>query len=190
MVYLQFPPKFLVVSAPAAALLAVLDLAAVPTRRRRATAIALVAAGSVLGVAILRADAAFAGLGRQAAALLIAPRVAAGEKVWYTGHWGFQHYADEAGGRIVTAGGPLPAPGDFVVSALRADFERTIRLVPGREPVATLSDARPGGRILSRRAMAGFYTNWIGPLPWSWGDDEVERFDLWRIAPTPGGAAR
>ena len=55
-------------------------------------------AGVTLGIAILRADAAFAGLGRRAVAELIAPNVAAGHRVWFATNWGFQWYATRAGG--------------------------------------------------------------------------------------------
>lgn len=188
LVYVQMPPKYLVVSAPAAALLAALDLARLPSPRRWRLAVPLLAGGLLLGVAILRADATFAGLGRRVAAEWIAPAVARGERVWFAGHWGFQHYAERAGGTILTTTGPRPQPGDLVVSAERADYEDLLRVVPGRDRrrLATIADRRPGGRILSRRAMAGFYTNWIGPLPWSWGNDEVERFELWRVEPGGG----
>ena len=73
--------------------------------------------GVVLGVALLRADAALAGAGRRAGPTLIAPRVAAGERVWFVGHWGFQWYAERAGARIVTTTPPYPAPGRSPSSA-------------------------------------------------------------------------
>ncbi len=74
-------------------------------------------AGCALGFAILRADAAFADVGRRAAAELIAPRIAAGERVWFLGRWGFQWYAERAGARPVTLTAPFPARGDEVVVA-------------------------------------------------------------------------
>lgn len=192
LVYVQMPPKYLVVSAPAAALLAALDLAQLPSPRRWRVALPILVGGVLLGLAILRADAAFAGMGRRAAAEWIAPAVARGERVWFAGHWGFQHYAEAAGGRILSTNGPRPATGDLVVSAERADYENVFRVVASRDRrlLDTLADRRPGGRILSRRAMAGFYSNWFGPLPWSWGNDEVERLELWRVEPGSGEAPR
>jgi len=44
-------------------------------------------------VLIIRADAAFADLGRRAADELIATRTARGQTVWFAGHWGFRRGA-------------------------------------------------------------------------------------------------
>ncbi|MEX2204985.1 MAG: hypothetical protein WEF50_02020 [Myxococcota bacterium] len=59
-------------------------------------------AGVVLGLLLIRADAAFAELGRRAAAELIEPNVRAGWTVWFDGHWGCQWYAERAGARSLT----------------------------------------------------------------------------------------
>jgi len=92
--YLHFPSKYLLVSAPASAILIAraLGLRAAPIAHR-ATA-GIVAAGLLLGVAIIRTDAAFADLGRRATQDFIVPNVAAGRTVWFAGHWGFQWYAE------------------------------------------------------------------------------------------------
>ena len=168
-------------AAPAAALLLVLGLRqAAPARARRIVG-ATVVGGLLLGVLILRADGALAGMGRRAAGELIAPRVARGERVWFAGHWGFQWYAERAGGRPLTTSPPRPARGDLVVAASVTPTDRVLEVVPGRQLVETLVDARPGGRVMSRASGAGFYSNGWGFLPWSWGTGDVERFEVWRV---------
>jgi hypothetical protein len=184
--YFNLPAKLLCVSAPAAALLLSGELA----RRGRRTAIVVlgvtVVMGAGLGVAILRADAALGELGRRAAAEMIAPRVAAGQRVWFVGHWGFQWYAENAGARPATLTPPYPAPGDhLVVSLVSARSDAVIEAIESRNPTMTrvgvLQDVTPGGRILNKRLGAGFYSNISGYWPWVWSDapiDVILAFDL------------
>ncbi|HET6922862.1 MAG TPA: hypothetical protein VFI16_06915 [Anaeromyxobacteraceae bacterium] len=176
--YFQVPSKFLLASAPAAALLVARQAS---RGHGRAPALALgatCALGLALGVAILRADAAFAGLGRDAARALIAPQVAAGRPVWFTGHWGFQWYAEKAGGRIVTLTPPYPAPGDLVVVSRNSEAGYLINQMVLRglrlRHLGILEDRTPGGRLMADGA--GFYSNGWGYLPWTWGEGVLDAF--------------
>jgi len=180
-VYLHFPSKYLVPCAPAAAIIAAAALMQLPRARAVGLAAALIAASSLVGVLILRADEVFAGLGRRAVEELVAPQVAAGNKVWFNGHWGFQWYAERAGARCVTTTQPHPARGDYIVSAAVTITGVPIQAFRDRELVATVSDEAPGGRIISGAEGAGFYSNGWGYLPWVWGRGPVDRFELWRI---------
>jgi len=179
-IYAHLPSKYLLASAPAVAILVGRALAARDAALSRALLALTAAAGIALGIAILRADAAFAGLGRRAAAELIAPNVKAGSQVWYAGHWGFQWYAERAGARCLTPSLPHPAQGDLAVSSARS-FGHAIGLFSEREHLASLEEKGPGGRIMSMELGAGFYSNYWGILPWVWGDDLLDRFDLWRL---------
>jgi hypothetical protein len=183
--YLHLPSKYLLAAAPAAALAVAHVLAQVPPRRSHAVLGATVIAGLALGVLILRADAAFAGVGRRAAETLIAPQIASGKTVWFNGHWGFQWYAERAGARPLTAAAPHPQWGDLVVSSRHAEEEMMgaifMRAMPKRRLVAAEDDASGGGRLMSRRHGAGFFSNSWGYLPWAWGRDPVDRYELWSI---------
>jgi hypothetical protein len=119
----------------------------------------------VLAVLIIRADAAFADLGRRAADDLIATRTARGQTVWFAGHWGFQWYAERAGAKPLTLHGPAPRPGDLAVSSQNA-LGAIIEVFQPRTLVTVLASDQPGGRIMSRAAGAGFYSNVWGYLPW------------------------
>lgn len=184
--YVHLPPKYLLVSAPAAALLVARELAGRAPTLRWIVVGGTATLGVALGVAILRADAALGEVGRGAVRELVAPRVAAGQRVWFVGHWGFQWYAERAGGRHATLTPPHPAPGDrLVVSLASARSDHVLQMLGGMFPrmsrVAELQDSRPGGRVMSKTLGAGFYSNVAGYLPWAWGDgpiDVVFAFDL------------
>lgn len=183
--YAHLPSKYLLVSAPAAALIVA---RAMSRRSGWAITVAMAAtsaAGIVLGVAILRADASFAGLARRAVAELVAPNVAAGHRVWFTPHWGFQWYAERAGGRIISLQPPYPAPGDLAVTSQNTDqAARVLAMLRqyGRfSHVARVEDREPGGRLMSHRRGAGFFSNEWGYLPWVWSDEPLDVFDLWRV---------
>ena len=181
--YLHFPAKYNLLAAPAAVLL-VARLAG-----RRGGVGAKVALGGTailgvaLGVAILRADAAFAGLGRRAAAELVAPQVAQGHRVWFLGHWGFHWYAERAGARTIALTPPYPRPGDLLVSSLNSDKGSHLVPMVGRDLrlayLRHLEDRTPGGRVMTEGA--GFFSNNSGYLPWTWGTGVLDLFVLWRV---------
>jgi 4-amino-4-deoxy-L-arabinose transferase-like glycosyltransferase len=187
-IYVHLPVKYLTISAPAVALLLVLDARAQSARLRRGVLAAWMVGGSVLGLLILQADARLAAVGREAAARLIAPQVAAGKTVWYAGSWGFHWYAEAAGARPLGADPDGPRPGDYIVySAYRAAAVGDEHY--GRR-VDSVVDSGPGGRVMDRSAGAGFYTEGYGYLPWSWGTGEVDHYELWRIAKPPRSGRR
>jgi hypothetical protein len=171
--YVHLPSKYLVASAPAVAILVAL-------RIRRSVLAASVAAGALLGVLILQADARLAGLWRSGAAELIAPRVRAGERVWFAGSWGFYWYAERAGARPLSWTPPLPQPGDVVVVSSSC-LRREIEIVPKYRVLEVSEDSTPGGRIFGGFRQAGFYANAFGYLPWTWGRDTINRFEVWRV---------
>lgn len=183
--YAHLPSKYLLVSAPAAAVIVARTMSRRSGRRMTVALAVTAAAGVVLGVAILRADANFAGLGRRAVAELVAPNVAAGHRVWFTPHWGFQWYAERAGGRAVSLDPPYPEPGDLVVTSLNTEQAGPVldmlRRYRRLSHVARLEDREPGGRLMSQQGGAGFYSNAWGYLPWVWNDEPLDVFDLWRV---------
>jgi hypothetical protein len=181
--YVQYPSKYLLAAAPAAALIVARELAAAPVQRARAVFAGTLAAGVVVGVLVLRADAAFAGFGKRAAEELIAKNVASGRRVWFDGHWGFQWYAERAGGMPVTITEPFPQAGDLIVSCPQSLGYMLKRLTQPHRLVDRMEDKTPGGRILNRSAYAGFYTNRLGNLPWSWSAEPLARCDLVEVTP-------
>ncbi|MCK9419646.1 MAG: hypothetical protein M0R70_09735 [Nitrospirae bacterium] len=184
--YANLPPKYMVVSAPAAALLIARELSSRKGKESWLILGVTVVLGICLGVAILRADATFANLGRQAAAELIAPNVAAGKRVWFVGHWGYQWYAENAGARPATLTPPYPSPGDLIVVSIASAL--SIRVLeeindqfPNMTQIARIEDSRLGGRLMNKRIGAGFYSNISGYWPWVWSDSLVDQYTVWRI---------
>lgn len=205
--YEHLPPKYLIASAPAMAILLARALgredatdAAEPAPEiaqaaelsqsdgegLRTAAIsdwswltvgASAAVGLILSILILRADAALAEIGRRGGEIAAA-EVKKGGTVWMDGDWGFQWYSMQAGARPMTTGGELPRPGDVVVVSLGGG---RIEQCAHRTLLASERFGGPGGRVLGEGA--GFYSNGFGPLPWSWGSGEVGRIEVWRIEP-------
>lgn len=190
--YIHFAPKYLVPSMPAIAILLARALCRrpgllwqrdrddPPPQTMQRLLYGTIFGGALLSLLIVHADAAFADLGRRAAADFIAPRVARGERVWFCGHWGFQWYAQQAGGLPMTREPPLPQPGDLVVASQRADCYHLPRY-PQRERLATLSDDSIGGRAMASEVGASFFSNGGGFLPWMVSWEPLDRYDLYRL---------
>jgi hypothetical protein len=174
--YVQIAPKYLLPALPAAAILAAYGLDRLALRR---TVLALLtAAGAMLGILILRADTRMAGSAREAAARLILPRVEAGERVWFAGHWGFHWYAEAAGAVPLTLDPPFPIRGDIVV---QSTVDRPVGLLPvlPRTLLETWGDLEPSGQVMSQHA--GFYSDLWGLLPWWWERPAGSGFQVWRV---------
>jgi hypothetical protein len=176
--YIQVAPKYLLPALPAAAVLAAHGLDRIHSRT--AVLALLTGAGVTLGFLILMADARLAGAGRAAAAQLIRPRVEAGERVWFAGHWGFHWYAEAAGATPLSVDPPFPSPGDIVVSS---SVDRPVGLLPflPRTLIETWGSPAPSGQVMSRPANAGFFSDLWGLLPWWWGPPEGSGFHVWRV---------
>jgi hypothetical protein len=178
--YFHLPVKYLVPCAPAAALL-IADL--LPAFRWRMAALCgIVAAGAIFGTMVLRADAQFAEMGRQAAARLIAPRVAAGDRVWVASQWGLYWYAQKAGAQVLRTG-DVPAPGDYLVRGEMEGYAGTLKRLPPAVQIETFTVGGPGGRTMSVKDGAGLYSNAFGygDLMWAWGTGEWNHYELWRF---------
>jgi hypothetical protein len=179
-VYNHLPAKFMVISVPAVAMLIVFEARGLQPARRRGLAAGMVLGGALLGAAILRADARLAEVGRSAADRLVRPIVTSGQGVWYSGHWGFQWYAEAAGARHLNESAQV---GDRVVAspyrmgALRRWPRRRVAALPG--------GSEPGGRVMDGELGVGFYSNEWGYLPWWWSSNEVDRFHVWEIVARP-----
>ena len=178
--YVHLPAKYLVPSAPAVALLVARLLRRVDGRLPRGVAWGVAGAGAVLSVLITLADAEFTDIGRRAARDLIAPRVRAGERVWYSGAWGSQWYAMQAGAVMLASTKPFPTTGEFIVKSWCAGGAR----LPSTVVLDSLDNWRfvsRFGRVMSGKGGVGFYSNKFGYLPWSWRNGEIENVTLWRV---------
>jgi hypothetical protein len=179
--YTHLAPKHVMIAAPAAAIAAIGLLRREAAAFRRSVLAVTVAAFAIASLLILHADERFANLSRQATAELVTPNVKKGERVWFAGQWGVYWYALQAGATVVMPDVSEPAPGDLLLTEQFESPNPILDRYPRRQLVRERVFAWDGGRVMSLRSHAGLYTNNLGPLPWSLGSGEVDRFQLWRI---------
>jgi hypothetical protein len=170
----SFPVRSFLPALPAVAITLARALEGVPFLARPSGRLALaacLAAGGVFGVLLLRADTEVAEEARSSATALVQAHQPA--RVWFEGHWGFQHYAEAAGARALDRDHPGAQPGDVIlVPMLNTNIfgvsqarTRTLdhRVVPLRSPFV----------VLGPRSGAGFWGDALGPLPFAWNLGDV-----------------
>jgi hypothetical protein len=180
-IYIHLPSKYLLPSVPAAAVLLMRLIPEASRSSARWLIPATVAAGVILGFLVLLGVRDLAETQRRAVAEFIEPRVKLGEHIWFSGHWGFQWYAEQAGATPTTMESPFPQAGEtIVVSEIDAPyFARwwTHRRVMQHSCYAS----SPIGRVMDKNGHAGFFSNPYGYLPWVWGRGEPSCFEVWQV---------
>ncbi len=179
--YIQLPSKYLLPSVPAAAILVVRLLPQASRTTVRWLIPTIAAAEIILGILILLGVRDLAQTQRQAVETLIKPHLAMGERVWFSGHWGFQWYAEIAGATPVTLLPPSPQPGDIIVVS-EIDFSFFAQQWHARnvlQQVPYTGDAI--GRIMDAATGAGFFSSRYGYLPWEPGAGQASRFEVWKV---------
>ncbi len=179
--YVHFPAKYLAPCAPAAAILVAWTLSSLTGRRMAIVSSVAICAGAALGVAIVQADAAFAGSARQVVADEIAPHMQAGGHAWYFGQWALHWYAEKAGADCLTLDPPYPHKGDFLITDEIDGADDLLQKLPGfpRHLIRTVTPGEAGGRVLNPVAGAGFFSNAFGYWPWQWSDEPLNIYHVW-----------
>jgi len=103
-------------------------------------------------------------------------------KIWFSGHWGFQYYMQQAGG-VVPTQERLPQPGEWLLTARTASY---VKLPPGLSERLRLQHERKfRGRLpillMNPSAHAGFYSDGWGVLPYTFSRAPVEEFSVRRV---------
>jgi len=138
--------------------------------RRKAVWLAIPAGLSlVVGLAAARADYALAVSARNAARSLHRELSATTANVWFEGHWGFQFYMEQLGGRAVDRNNLAFTKGDAIVLPVSNSY-----LFPLPGDLAGLAFKRevPTSRwisTLNADSGAGYYSDGWGPLPFVFG---------------------
>jgi hypothetical protein len=181
--YAYMSAKYLLPGVPAAALLIVLHGGRAQQPRYPLTVALLIALGWISGMFIIIGDTALANSQRRVVDERIAPAVRRGRTVWAGGQWAFLYYAQLAGANALGNTPPLPQPGDAIVIS-RLDYYGRFNEMPfQRDLVSTSIDERCGVFVLNRKLSAGFFSNRFGFLPFALGCAEVNRYDIYRVAP-------
>jgi hypothetical protein len=110
-------------------------------------------------------------------------------RIWFQGHWGFQHYMQQAGGWAVDYYRKQFKEGDLMV--MPAESSNNVTPRPDEAvPVGFISmPAMKGFAIMKLNVGAGFYSHFWGPLPFAFGMPADEKYVVYRvIAPRQGGS--
>jgi hypothetical protein len=99
-------------------------------------------------------------------------------KVWYVGHWGFQHYAQHVGMIPVVPGVSRLEPGDWIVVPADVD-QQSIALPPTHVALETTLEVRPTFTSLS--TVPGYY---LGEAPLNRPPPQEDRIDIYRVTRT------
>jgi len=103
--------------------------------------------------------------------------------VWFEGHWGFQYYMEQLGGRAVDFKNFTPSAGDLLIVPLHNTYiaEAPAAMVGRRE---VLSVSGPLGLTTWNAAVgAGFYSSVSGPLPFAFGAVPAESLFIYELKP-------
>ena len=123
----------------------------------------------MVGLAAARADYVLAVSARDTARLLHRELSATAANVWFEGHWGFQYYMEQLGGRAVDRNNLVFTKGDAIILPVSNSY-----LFPLPGDVAALVSRRevPASRYISTLnadSGAGYYSDGWGPLPFVFG---------------------
>jgi hypothetical protein len=104
----------------------------------------------------------------------------AGGTLWFEGHWGFQYYMQQMGGKPVDFSSSIFSAGDKLVLP---NFGSNLQVPP---PTMTLNQrvAWPSCRLLTTwnaRAGAGFYASQPGPLPYTFVGTQLEQYAIFDV---------
>ena len=154
---------------------------------------------AVFSMLVAWADLVFASTGRDAAIAAAEAGRAAGTKVWFEGHWGFQYYGELHGLRAVDFVRTAAQPGELLVLP-----ETNANVFPAPTKFLRRLELRAFEQALPLTTMsfqrgAGFYSAVYGPLPFSFGSVPPERLQIFQLlnplgprqhlaAPGPAGA--
>ena len=137
---------------------------------------------AALSLALGYVDWRYAESQRVVAEEIARPFVRQGRRVWYTGHWGLQHYMDAAGAHPLERDGAewsAVSRGDIVViPSVNAWIVAPEKNVLGRQSNLTIDSGVPLRLMRFDAAQAGFYSSGWGFLPYTISREPIERFTL------------
>lgn len=142
-----------------------------------------------LGGAVAWADRQYADCYRDLAREVRAKWQTSGARIWFVGHWGWQFYAQAAGFRQLSRGGPLPETGDILLQPVRVHVGSALdgsQLIPRLQ----LMETRTCTSGLPLRTMndrgAAFYAVVRNKLPFRFQTLPLEELRVYRVKPPAG----
>jgi 4-amino-4-deoxy-L-arabinose transferase-like glycosyltransferase len=174
--YVHMPVKYMLLAMPAIILIMLSELWTLPASRAISFCCLLIAICAGFSLLLLKSDADFAGDARRAAAEMIAPRTAAGQKVWFAGQWGFYWYAQAAGAEVLKPGASELRARDLVAIDKGSGGDVVLQKIAKRERIDWRHYPSPHGRVMG--SGGAFYSGWV---PWVWAPKATSDYELWRI---------
>ncbi len=160
--------------APAAAILIARHL-----RATRAFAIVIVCATLLVGILAAMSDYRFANVQRKAAYRLMERYGSDPHKVWFEGHWGFQYYMMDAGATPVDLDATLHRDDLLIAPSTNVGL---LEFRPPHRTIETLSiPMTTPMTVMDVRSHAGFYSDVMGSLPYSFSAAPQEIFTVMRL---------
>ncbi len=136
----------------------------------------------VLAGAVAYSDHAYAACYRDAARSFSAELDG---KVWFVGHWGWKHYAEQAGFEQLHRNGPAPAPGDLLIRPRRVHVGPVFQGHLGLTDRLTLIREDTCGSRFPVRTMnfegAAFYAVIRANAPFAFQRPPLETFRVYRV---------
>jgi hypothetical protein len=129
---------------------------------------------------ILAGDSALGNTAREAASRVM--QKSGGATVWFEGHWGFQYYMEALGGHAIDFSNPELKPGDVVVIPYNNIQTEEIQAQFISSQESLLIPLRNWTTTISWQLRAGFYSSYLGPIPYAIGPVPSEKYVIVRIA--------
>ncbi len=132
-----------------------------------------------IGHQVALADYRLADTGRAAALKIMDNYRSVGGTVWFQGHWGFQYYMEELGGKAIDFQHLDFAKDDIVVEPSNHTYP--VRL-PQEAKISEMGFPT-GSYITTMNPLkgAGFYSAVFGPLPYAVGSESIEPYSIYRV---------
>jgi len=158
-----------------------LDAMAQPGRRGLLpAAVVPLAAAAVLSVTVTWADSAFADVARAGATEVHTRYGRRQRPLLFEGHWGFQYYMEQSGGKAIDYATAQVAPGDLIViPTTNTNIEPLPDWVLPRDAIAFPTTSWLS--TMNSGVGAGFYADVYGPLPFAAGSIQSEQFVVYEV---------
>src|SRR3989338_2093466 len=137
---------------------------------------------SILSIFVAYADYEFAGVYKDFSGMVSKYKTAY-NKIWFSGHSGFQYYMQKKGYNILGFDDNSPIKGDIVVKARIPSPRKFSRLLNERKVLLETKSYKGNLplRVHNPKARAGFYTYGSGFLPYSFSDSSLEDFEIYEV---------
>ncbi len=108
--------------------------------------------------------------------------------VWFVGEWGLRHYMESQGYLYLTSDSTAPREGDLVVRVGLMEWPLE-KSVTDRMSLVETDSVQSGNplRVMNFAANAGFYGTYWGKLPYTFSNQPLETFSVYRVGPETTG---